>query len=204
MWLYSRGYVVIQTLCFVVVVRVSCLDYNQYGELLQMAASPDGQQLALLIKTRKERFVWLMHFRLQRVIMLRHASCDRFVVSPDWEHFVTEGAFLCGPSVSVGGASGGGADASEMIEEVKLWRIYDGMAHELTTFEHASRAEFSRDSRQLFFIEKNACIEIFDLTNQRGVGSLLGDADFIQTVPKMPDCLLSTKRNMSSPRPARR
>ena len=164
------------------VARVACLDYNQYGELLQMEASPDGQQLALLIKTRKERFVWIVHFKLNRVITLRHESCDRFVVSADWSHVCTEGAFVC--------------HDDECIDEVKLWRIDDGQPYAVTTFEHARQPVFSTSGRHVFFVEKSRCIEVFDLTHQRGVSSLPGGGgaiDLIQTVPKAPDTLLATE-----------
>ena len=62
--------------------RFDCLDWGQYGELIQLEASRDGNLIALLVKTRSERYVVVINLRLGRVIgKFVHRDCERLVLT---------------------------------------------------------------------------------------------------------------------------
>ena len=158
--------------------RAACLEYGQYGELLQLEMSVDGSHLALLVKTRNERCVYIINLRQNKLVeTLRHADCSSFVVSPNWQYVCTVGEYVC--------------DSQQNISELRLWRLNEIGASEYG-IEHASAPQFSRDSRHLLYVNRNSNVQVFDVDRQRHLGVLPGHADRIHVIPNKPDYVMTS------------
>ena len=152
---------------------VKFLPFSQYGQLLQMEVTPDGQFMALLLCNRSDTYMYILDIELNKVTqMIPHEGCHYFVLSHDAEFIAT----VAGPPVSE--------------QELKLWSIPNGM--EVASIPDGSNPIFLYDNSAMVAMSGHDQVVVYSFTELSQYQLALGELDKLQLLPGHPHYIMAT------------